>query len=344
LIDAHVEKSGLLPPASYKKKILIKGKMVPFLEEEDEDPEEEKEMTSPTVPRKDNKSPPPASPEKKEETTEKPKKKHPEKCSEELSSLTSFSAVSFKGFDKAKDKKDWEMSSFSENKVKALLKKNPKGFVEYNGHHIARIYPKGTRFDSSNYDPIPAWNTGAHMVALNHQTPGEPLWINHGKFLDNGSFGYILKPEFLRKNSDFNPDSPRKPAKTLVLGILGGWQLPKRACIAKEEDQKGNVLNPYVVVKVKGVPKDDQSFKTGAIKANGFNPIWKKEFKIPFTVPELANVLFVVMNDVVGRDDFIAQYALQVSNIRPGIHVIPLKDGHCGTYEKAALIISAKFV
>lgn len=29
-----------------------------------------------------------------------------------------------------------------------------------------RIYPKGTRFDSSNYDPVPFWNVGAQFVAL----------------------------------------------------------------------------------------------------------------------------------------------------------------------------------
>ena len=37
---------------------------------------------------------------------------------------------------------------------------------------FVRTYPAGTRIDSSNYDPIPLWNHGIHMVALNVQTPG----------------------------------------------------------------------------------------------------------------------------------------------------------------------------
>jgi Phosphatidylinositol-specific phospholipase C, Y domain len=34
----------------------------------------------------------------------------------------------------------------------------------------SRIYPKGTRVDSSNYNPAPAWALGAQLVALNYQS------------------------------------------------------------------------------------------------------------------------------------------------------------------------------
>lgn len=37
---------------------------------------------------------------------------------------------------------------------------------------MSRIYPKGTRMDSSNYSPQPFWNVGCQMVALNYQTMG----------------------------------------------------------------------------------------------------------------------------------------------------------------------------
>ena len=32
-----------------------------------------------------------------------------------------------------------------------------------------RVYPKGIRFDSSNYNPLIAWTHGAQMVAFNMQ-------------------------------------------------------------------------------------------------------------------------------------------------------------------------------
>ena len=40
---------------------------------------------------------------------------------------------------------------------------------------MSRIYPKGTRMDSSNYSPQPFWNAGCQMVALNYQTMGNVL-------------------------------------------------------------------------------------------------------------------------------------------------------------------------
>lgn len=43
----------------------------------------------------------------------------------------------------------------------------------YNKWQMSRIYPKGTRMDSSNYQPQMFWNVGCQMVALNFQTMGE---------------------------------------------------------------------------------------------------------------------------------------------------------------------------
>lgn len=40
---------------------------------------------------------------------------------------------------------------------------------------MSRIYPKGTRMDSSNYMPQMFWNAGCQMVALNFQTMGEGI-------------------------------------------------------------------------------------------------------------------------------------------------------------------------
>lgn len=43
----------------------------------------------------------------------------------------------------------------------------------YNKNQLSRIYPKGTRVDSSNYMPQLFWNVGCQMVALNFQTLGQ---------------------------------------------------------------------------------------------------------------------------------------------------------------------------
>lgn len=45
-------------------------------------------------------------------------------------------------------------------------------------------------------------------VALNFQTPGEQMDLNHGRFLQNGQCGYILKPPFMcHPETTFNPEN-----------------------------------------------------------------------------------------------------------------------------------------
>ena len=44
---------------------------------------------------------------------------------------------------------------------------------------FVRTYPAGSRIHSSNYDPIPLWNHGIQMIALNVQTPGKYLCVNN---------------------------------------------------------------------------------------------------------------------------------------------------------------------
>lgn len=56
-----------------------------------------------------------------------------------------------------------EMSSFQETVALNLGKEQGSDFVAFNRKHFSRIYPKGTRTDSSNYDPIPYWNMGCQL-------------------------------------------------------------------------------------------------------------------------------------------------------------------------------------
>lgn len=59
-----------------------------------------------------------------------------------------------------------------------------------------------------NYDPLPFWNAGVQIVALNWQKmppkkrldDGIPMMLNNALFELNGSCGYILKPEWLLQN------------------------------------------------------------------------------------------------------------------------------------------------
>lgn len=66
-----------------------------------------------------------------------------------------------------------DMSSFPETKAEKYVNKiKGKRFLQYNRLQLSRIYPRGQRLDSSNYDPLPMWLCGSQLVALNFQTAG----------------------------------------------------------------------------------------------------------------------------------------------------------------------------
>lgn len=44
--------------------------------------------------------------------------------------------------------------------------------IKHNQTHLTRIYPKGTRVSSSNYQPHRYWAAGAQLAAINWQTFG----------------------------------------------------------------------------------------------------------------------------------------------------------------------------
>ncbi|CAM9357091.1 unnamed protein product [Ectocarpus sp. 6 AP-2014] len=265
---------------------------------------------------------------------DKKKKIHPE-----LSAITFLAGVKFHGFDNAKRSLVNEMSAFGEPKTEKLLKKSPEDWVVYNARNMSRIYPAGSRVDSSNYDPVPSWNVGSQIVALNYQTSGTPMRLNDGKFRDNGECGYLLKPECLRTGSPFHPEhGPFPPGGiTLTVQVVSGRQLPKPGGA-----QQGEIIDPYVVVSVNGLPSDCKKAKsTKVIQDNGFNPIWNEISTFEITMPEVALLMFTVMDKDVNKDDFIAQTVLPVKNVRKGYRSLRLYSSsgtQHGDFEHSSLL------
>lgn len=59
-------------------------------------------------------------------------------------------------------------------------------------------------------------------VALNFQTGGEPMQLNHGRFRDNGGAGYVLKPNLLLADEMFGivtGNMDRNLCKVLALTV-----------------------------------------------------------------------------------------------------------------------------
>ncbi|XP_014118472.1 PREDICTED: 1-phosphatidylinositol 4,5-bisphosphate phosphodiesterase beta-3-like, partial [Pseudopodoces humilis] len=129
-------------------------------------------------------------------------------ATEAMSTLVTYvEPVKFKSFQAAqKRNRSFEMSSFVETKGLEQLTKSPLEFVEYNKRQLSRVYPKGTRVDSSNFHPQLFWNAGVQMAALNFQSLDVPLQLNLALFEANAGSGFLLKPEPLRRpDKSFDP-------------------------------------------------------------------------------------------------------------------------------------------
>uniref|UniRef100_H2YZU2 Phosphoinositide phospholipase C n=1 Tax=Ciona savignyi TaxID=51511 RepID=H2YZU2_CIOSA len=199
-------------------------------------------------------------------------------------------------------------------------------FALHNQWQLVRIYPKGTRTNSSNYNPLAMWNSGCQIVALNYQTEDRDTHINDALFRSNGGCGYVLKPNcLLSGNFDANKiskDSPfAKPTK-LVIRVISAQQLPK-----PKSSKKSDVIDPYVIVSISGCDIDKQSKATSVVDDNGFNPTWETEPELTFnvTMPQMAFVTFDVMDkDAVGDDDLVGTYTLPFHSLAKGYRHVHL--------------------
>ncbi|XP_052551315.1 1-phosphatidylinositol 4,5-bisphosphate phosphodiesterase beta-2 isoform X1 [Tympanuchus pallidicinctus] len=241
---------------------------------------------------------------------------------EEMSSLVNYiQPIKFDSFEvSAQKNRSYVISSFTELKAYDLLTKFPVQFVEYNKRQMSRIYPKGTRMDSSNYMPQMFWNVGCQMVALNFQTMDVPMQQNMALFEFNGQCGYLLKHEFMRRpDKQFDPFSVDRidvvVASTLSVTILSGQFLSDRS------------VKTYVEVELFGLPRDTKrKYRTKLTStANSINPVWKEE---PFVfekimMPELASLKIVAFEE---GGKFIGHRVIPIIAVHSGYHHVCLRS------------------
>ncbi|XP_061613480.1 1-phosphatidylinositol 4,5-bisphosphate phosphodiesterase delta-1a isoform X2 [Phyllopteryx taeniolatus] len=271
-----------------------------------------------------------------------PQKKSKLTLARELSDVVVYcKSVHFNGFEHARDKLDfYEMSSFKESKAFNLAENSATAFIHHNIDKLSRIYPAGSRTDSSNYNPVPMWNAGCQIVALNFQTPNKEMHINQGRFLPNGMCGYILKPEFQRDaRSQFDPNVLSAGSwlkkKNLHVMVISAQQLPKL-----NVDKQKSIVDPLVRVEVHGVRADNASKETHYIENNGFNPMWNERFQFDISVPELAILRLVVEDyDATSANDLIGQYCLPLTCVQNGYRHVPLLNKNGDVVSSAGLFL-----
>ncbi|XP_026711055.1 1-phosphatidylinositol 4,5-bisphosphate phosphodiesterase eta-1 isoform X7 [Athene cunicularia] len=216
--------------------------------------------------------------------------------------------------------------SFSETRAHQAVQQKAEQFMLYNQKQLTRVYPSAYRIDSSNFNPLPYWNVGCQLVALNYQSEGRVMQLNEAKFRVNGNCGYVLKPQQMCKGT-FNPYSadplPASPKKQLILKIISGQQLPKPPDSMLGD--RGEIIDPFVEVELIGLPVDCCKDQTRVVDDNGFNPVWEETLTFTIHMPEIALVRFLVWDhDPIGRD-FVGQRTLAFSSLVPGYRHVYLE-------------------
>ncbi|RXM29565.1 1-phosphatidylinositol 4,5-bisphosphate phosphodiesterase gamma-2 [Acipenser ruthenus] len=254
-----------------------------------------------------------------------------------------------------------EIRSFVENKVPNAKGQKAKDFLRYNQKALSRIYPKGQRMDSSNYDPYSLWMCGCHMVALNFQTPDKYMQLNHALFSQNGRSGFVLQPELIRSES-YDPYQEKNTVDQIItIRVIGARHLPR---------QGRSIASPFVEVELCGINSEENKFKTLVKSDNGLNPVWPAPPEpVQFMVcePEMAFLRFVVHEeDMFSDPNFLAHATFPVKGIRTvtpklllelymavcplwkmfmasfaftGYRSVPLKNGFSEDIELASLLV-----
>ncbi|XP_041849265.1 1-phosphatidylinositol 4,5-bisphosphate phosphodiesterase delta-1-like isoform X2 [Melanotaenia boesemani] len=323
-------------PEELKGKFVIKGKRLNKLEAsfaEEAKAAEENDVTEEEESQDED--------EEDEQKNNKKKSKKKLKLAKELSDMVIYcQSVHFHGFDDAKKNLSfYEMSSLKEGKAVELAEESANAFVRHNVGKLSRIYPAGSRTDSSNYNPVPLWNAGCQIVALNFQTSCTNMDVNQGKFLVNGKSGYILKPAFMRDAAtEFDPITLTRgdwlQHKTLHVMIISAQQLPK------VNKKKSSIVDPLVKVEIYGVPADVAEKETASFENNGFNPCWNENFQFDVYVPELALVRFVIEDhDYTSNNEFVGQYTVPFNSLKMGYRHIPLLNKNGDLLPSAGLFV-----
>ncbi|XP_076672330.1 phospholipase C at 21C isoform X2 [Andrena cerasifolii] len=243
----------------------------------------------------------------------------------EISALVNYvQPVHFNSFESAEKKnRMYEMSSFDEKQATTLLKEKPLEFINYNKHQLSRVYPAGTRFDSSNFMPQVYWNAGCQLVALNYQTLDLAMQLNLGIFEYNQRCGYLMKPEFMRRK-----DRRLDPfAESTVDGIIAGTV---HIHVISAQFLTDKRVGTYIEVDMFGLPADTvrKRFRTKIVQNNGINPVFDEE---PFVfkkvvLPELASIRIAAYEES-GR--LIGHRVLPVVGLCPGYRHVALRT-ECG--------------
>ncbi|RCK65305.1 1-phosphatidylinositol 4,5-bisphosphate phosphodiesterase 1 [Candida viswanathii] len=282
--------------------------------------------TSSIIPRRKNKSP---------------------KVINELSDLGVYAqGLKFRNFSLPESKTYNHCFSLGEKTINRILKDDSakNQLVKHNRKFLMRVYPGGTRINSTNYLPLPYWSVGCQLVATNWQTMDQGQMLNLAMFSANYNRGYVLKSSALRKPllsskiSTLLTQQPKSTTKSKFnFVVISAHQLPKPK---SKEDAVFTPPNIYITFEIIGadnVDWDDErsstSTSTNIVPENGFNPVFNAKFSGEMTVlNDLVFVKFVIyactssLHPDLGELTPVGISVVKIDHLKQGFRCLPIYD------------------
>ncbi|KAG1807342.1 PLC-like phosphodiesterase [Suillus subaureus] len=273
--------------------------------------------------------------------------------------------VKCRGINKKEHYAPEHMFSLSEKTANKVMKQGTVDLIKHNRTHLVRLYPKGSRVNSSNYLPHRYWTAGAQLVAINWQTFDLGYMINHAMFQRNGRAGYVLKPLALRTHD--KELLSRYTQHSLDIVVISAQQLPRPKDSLGHEIMDKSMVDPYVEVSIHipdwphashhhsssspATPPPSSTGSTGrllsrrtnSVKNNGFNPVWQEALSLPFDcVGDMFDLIFVrfaVRRDGDNDEEPIAVYCVSLGSLAMGYRHLPLHDTQLSQYLFSTLFV-----
>lgn len=239
-----------------------------------------------------------------------------------------------------------DCTSMTADKVLKLRKSTGEDALRrFTARYLTRAYPESTRIGSGNMDPVPLWNCGVQMVALNYQTPDQALLLNEGMFRSyNGGCGYVLKPP----SGSPAGSSCCMPRRRLRLRVVCGHRLPRPEAPLPDAIEVGDVGQPSQATAVSSplvavcLEPGGQASQTRAVMYDGYHPFFNHE--VDFTVCEAPfHILtFEVRDSPSSRT--IAHRAVRLDAVREGFRWLALRSSLGTTVRHGGLLVHVQFL
>ncbi|SCV73483.1 BQ2448_7409 [Microbotryum intermedium] len=245
--------------------------------------------------------------------------------------------VKARGFNKKETYGATHVISVGENSLHRMFRDEGarQDFIAHNRKHLTRAYPKGSRLNSSNFEPHHMWAAGVQLVALNWQTFDTGMELNSAMFSRAGRVGYVLKPELLRKKGGEKDKTAliRSETYTLKVEVISAQQLPRPRNPDAVDKLDTAQVDPFVEVTLYQPGAFSPTKKRSkVIRGNAFNPIFNTPLTFEFAAHpsegmlDLVFLRFEVLNArgnvkaaiEEGKGDPLGAFAISMGALLPG--------------------------